>query len=108
MYNDNDPFVLFIFPLCLQAIIIQKHMRGFLARRRYAKNVKRVIICQGAIRRFLAKRKLRALKKEARSVEHHKKLYRGLENKIISMQQKIEELVRIYHSFIMFLGSYSY
>lgn len=30
---------------------------------------------------------------EARSVEHVKKLNKGLENKIISLQQKIEELV---------------
>lgn len=34
-------------------------------------------------------KKLRA---EARSVEHVKKLNRGLENKIISLQQKIEVL----------------
>lgn len=31
---------------------------------------------------------------EAKSVEHVKKLNKGLENKIISLQQKIEELVR--------------
>ena len=30
---------------------------------------------------------------EARSVEHVKKLNKGLENKIISLQHKIEELV---------------
>lgn len=70
-------------------------MRGYLARKRYKKNLHRVIICQNAVRRFLAKRLLRQLKKEARSVEHVKKLNKGLENKIISLQQKIGELVSI-------------
>lgn len=32
---------------------------------------------------------------EAKSVEHVKKLNKGLENKIISLQQKIEEMVRL-------------
>lgn len=33
------------------------------------------------------------MKREARSVEHMKKLNKGLENKIISLQQKISEMV---------------
>lgn len=44
----------------------------------------------------MAKKKLKELKREARSVEHVKKLNKGLENKIISMQQKISELVSIF------------
>jgi myosin-5 len=59
-----------IFFVCWQAIIIQKHVHCWLARRLYKK-----------------------LKQEARSVEHVKKLNKGLENKIISLQQKIRELV---------------
>lgn len=50
------------------------------------------MICQSAIRRFLAKRKYKKLKVEARSIEHVKALNKGLENKIISLQQKIDEL----------------
>jgi myosin heavy subunit len=41
----------------------------------------------------MARRLYKKLKQEARSVEHVKKLNKGLENKIISLQQKIEELV---------------
>ncbi|KAL0276825.1 UNVERIFIED_CONTAM: hypothetical protein PYX00_004309 [Menopon gallinae] len=74
------------------AIIIQRYVRGFLARRKYQRDLRSVIVSQNAIRRFLAKRHLKRLKKEARSVEHVKKLNKGLENKIISLQQKIGEL----------------
>lgn len=75
-----------------QAIVIQKYVRGWLARKRYAKMQRQIIICQAAVRRFLARRKYRKLRAEARSVEHVKKLNIGLENKIISLQQKIEGL----------------
>lgn len=34
------------------------------------------------------------MKREARSAEHLKKLNKGLENKIISLQQKLGEMVR--------------
>ncbi|EEB10549.1 myosin-5A, putative [Pediculus humanus corporis] len=77
-----------------KAIIIQRHVRGFLARKKYKKDLNRIIICQNAVRRFFAKKKLKELKKEARSVEHVKKLNKGLENKIISLQQKIGELAK--------------
>jgi myosin-5 len=68
-------------------------VRGFLARRRYLQTVRRIILVQSMVRRWLARRLYRKLKVEARSVEHVKKLNKGLENKIISLQQKIEELV---------------
>jgi myosin-5 len=45
------------------------------------------------VRGWLARRLYRKLKVEARSVEHVKELNKGLENKIISLQQKIEEIV---------------
>jgi myosin-5 len=68
-------------------------VRGFLARTRYLQTVRRIILVQSRVRRWLARRLYRKLKVEARSVEHVKKLNKGLENKIISLQQKIEELV---------------
>jgi len=68
-------------------------VRGFLARTRYLQTVRRIILVQSMVRRWLARRLYRKLKVEARSVEHVKKLNKGLENKIISLQQKIEELV---------------
>jgi myosin V len=77
-----------------KAIIIQRWVRGWLARKRFFKEMKRLVLAQSVVRRFLARRRLRKLKAEARSVEHVKKLNVGLENKIISLQQRIEELVK--------------
>ncbi|XP_065350238.1 unconventional myosin-Va isoform X2 [Cloeon dipterum] len=78
-----------------KAVIIQRWVRGWLARRRYQEEKKRLVLAQSVIRRFLARRRLRKLKQEARSVEHVKKLNKGLENKIISLQQRIEELQKV-------------
>lgn len=39
------------------------------------------------------------LKIEARSIEHVKKLNKGLENKIISLQQKIEDLNKVQNDY---------
>lgn len=76
------------------AIIIQKWVRGWLARRQYQKIRQAVILIQSCVRRMIARKELKRLKIEARSVEHVKSLNRGLENKIISLQQKIGELVK--------------
>ncbi|CAH0551807.1 unnamed protein product [Brassicogethes aeneus] len=75
-----------------KAIIIQKNVRGWLARREMQKRNKRIVICQAAVRRFLARRQYKKMRIEARSIEHVKKLNKGLENKIISLQQKIQDL----------------
>nr|CAD7573118.1 unnamed protein product [Timema californicum] len=75
-----------------KATIIQKHVRGWLARRHCLEKRQKIVICQSAVRRWLARRRFKELKKEAKSVEHVKKLNKGLENKIISLQQKIGEL----------------
>lgn len=56
------------------------------------KRRRQIIICQAAVRRFLARRQYKRLRIEARSIEHVKKLNKGLENKIISLQQKIDEV----------------
>ncbi|XP_045467550.1 unconventional myosin-Va isoform X2 [Harmonia axyridis] len=81
-----------------KATIIQKHWRGWLARKRANKISKDIVICQSAIRRFLAKKQYKKLKIEARSIEHVKALNKGLENKIISLQQKIDELNKQYNA----------
>ena len=72
-----------------KAIVIQKNVRGWLQRRKYQRTIKNVVLVQGLIRRFLAKKELKHLKIQAKSVEHQKKLNQGLENKIISLQQKL-------------------
>nr|XP_045614507.1 unconventional myosin-Va-like isoform X4 [Procambarus clarkii] len=74
------------------AIVIQKYVRAWMTRRHFVKAMHGIIITQGLVRCFLARRKLKKLKIEAKSVEHQKKLNKGLENKIISLQQKLTEL----------------
>lgn len=49
-------------------------------------------MCQSAIRRYLARRRYKKLKAEARTISHMQKMYKGLENKIISLQQRIDEI----------------
>lgn len=44
-------------------------------------------------RRMMAKRELKKLKIEARSVERYKKLHIGMENKIMQLQRKVDEQV---------------
>ncbi|KAL3288840.1 hypothetical protein HHI36_003287 [Cryptolaemus montrouzieri] len=75
-----------------KAIIIQKYWRSWLARKEIDQRRRHIVVCQAAIRRFLARRQYKKLKIEARSIEHVKALNKGLENKIISLQQKIDLL----------------
>jgi len=77
-----------------RAVQIQRFVRGALARRAYQKRRRNIIICQAAIRRFLARRKFKRMKAEAKTIKHIENKYMGLENKIISMQQRIDELNR--------------
>jgi myosin-5 len=77
-----------------KALVIQRYMRGYLARKRCQAKKRHIVICQAAIRRFLARRQYKKLKIEARSIEHVKKLNKGLENKIISLQQKVDDITK--------------
>lgn len=70
-------------------ITVQRYARGYLARQRAKKIRRHIIIAQAAIRRFLARRQYKRLRIEARSLDHVKTLNKGLENKIISLQQKL-------------------
>ncbi|XP_064471543.1 unconventional myosin-Va-like isoform X2 [Ornithodoros turicata] len=76
------------------ATVIQKNVRCWLARKSYQREHNSIIVAQSAVRRWFAKREMRKLKIEARSVEHVKMLNKGLEKKIISLQQKIEEIMK--------------
>ncbi|XP_050073338.1 unconventional myosin-Va isoform X3 [Anopheles maculipalpis] len=75
-----------------KATQIQRFCRGYLARRRYRARLANIIKCQAAIRRFLARRAFKKLKAEARTVAHIQKMYKGLENKIIELQQRHDVL----------------
>ena len=48
-------------------------------------------MAQAAVRRHFAKKELKKLKIEAKSVNHQRELNKGLENKIISLQQRLTE-----------------
>ncbi|KAF9794478.1 hypothetical protein SFRURICE_006113 [Spodoptera frugiperda] len=72
-----------------KVITIQRYARGYLARKRAKKIKHQIIIAQAAIRRFLARRQYKRLRIEARSLDHVKSLNKGLENKIISLQQRL-------------------
>ncbi|XP_075907269.1 unconventional myosin-Va isoform X3 [Nelusetta ayraudi] len=74
-----------------KVVIIQKRVRGWLARCWYKRCLESIVYLQCCIRRMRARRELKKLKIEARSVEHFKKLNRGMENKIMQLQRKIDE-----------------
>ncbi|XP_034435607.1 unconventional myosin-Va isoform X4 [Hippoglossus hippoglossus] len=71
-------------------VIIQKIVRGWLARCWYKRCLYSIVYLQCCFRRMKARRELKKLKIEARSVEHFKKLNKGMENKIMQLQRKID------------------
>lgn len=88
-------------------VIIQKHVRGWLARCWYERSLKAIVYLQCCIRRMRARRELKKLKIEARSVEHFKKLNKGMENKIMQLQRRIDDQVS-FEMLSLFIYSYSY
>ncbi len=78
----------------MKASKIQAGVRGWLARKRYKKIMRGIVLLQSHFRRRKARKIYKELKIEARSVEHQRKLNKGLENKIISLQLHIEKIVK--------------
>lgn len=72
-------------------ITIQRYWRGYMARKAYQAKIRQIILVQSAVRRYFAKKQLKSLKIEARSVQHVQQLNKGLERKIIELQQKLNE-----------------
>jgi myosin-5 len=79
----------------MNAVKIQSQVRGWLARLRFRKVIRGITLLQAHFRRRKARKIFKTMKIEARSVEHQKQLNKGLENKIISLQQQIEKIVRL-------------
>lgn len=73
-----------------KATEIQRYCRGYLARKKYNRKIRSIVLVQSCVRRFLAKRQFKKLKAEARSISHLQTKYKGLENKIIELQQKFD------------------
>lgn len=76
-----------------KATVLQKHVRGWMARRRFRRLRGAAIVIQCAFRMLKAKQELKALKIEARSAEHLKRLNVGMENKVVQLQRKIDDQV---------------
>ncbi|XP_010848118.1 PREDICTED: unconventional myosin-Vb [Bison bison bison] len=74
-----------------KATVIQKHVRGWMARRRFQRLRGAAVVIQCGFRRLKAKQALKALRIEARSAEHLKRLNVGMENKIVQLQRKIDD-----------------
>ncbi|XP_021571446.1 unconventional myosin-Vb [Carlito syrichta] len=74
-----------------KATILQKYVRGWMARRRVRRLQGAAIVIQCAFRRLKAKSELKALKIEARSAEHLKRLNVGMENKVVQLQRRIDD-----------------
>ncbi|XP_072450167.1 unconventional myosin-Vb-like [Chiloscyllium punctatum] len=74
-----------------KATVLQKYVRGWLSFLKYQRIRHAVIYLQCCFRRMMAYRQLKRLKVEARSVEHYKKLNKGMENKILQLQCKVND-----------------
>ena len=66
-----------------------------MARRHFQRLRGAAIVIPCAVRRLKAKQELKALKIEARSAEHLKRLNVGMENKVVQLQRKIDDQVGI-------------
>ena len=66
-------------------------LRISMARRRYKTDVKHVIYLQSCLRRRLARKELKALRAEARSINKFKEISYTLENKVVELTQRLQE-----------------
>lgn len=76
-----------------KAVVIQAAVRGWLARSHYTRLRGAVLYLQCCYRRARARRELRRLRAEARSVEHYKQLHKGMEIKVMQLQCRLDEQV---------------
>ncbi|CAG5121150.1 unnamed protein product, partial [Candidula unifasciata] len=74
-----------------KAVILQKNIRVFLQRRKFKKVLRGIVLVQSHYRRRKARLQFKILKVEAKSVDHIKQVNKGLENKIIELQQRLDE-----------------
>ncbi|KAF9475317.1 hypothetical protein BDN70DRAFT_883849 [Pholiota conissans] len=73
------------------ATLLQSLLRGVISRRQFRHDVHHVVFIQSCIRRRLARKELKALKAEARSVSKFKEISYRLENKVIELTQALQE-----------------
>ncbi|KAK0197407.1 myosin 5 [Armillaria mellea] len=73
------------------AVLLQSLIRGVFSRRSFRSDVKHVVYLQSCIRRRLARKELKALKAEARSVSKFKEISYKLENKVVELTQNLQK-----------------
>ncbi|KAJ1659930.1 Myosin type-2 heavy chain 1 [Dispira simplex] len=71
------------------AIAVQKFCRGYLARQFYKRQVKAVVYMQSCLRRRFARKELKALRIEARSINRIKEASLNLENKVMELTRQL-------------------
>ncbi|TFY67201.1 hypothetical protein EVJ58_g1777 [Rhodofomes roseus] len=72
-------------------ILLQSLSRGILVRRAHHEDVQNVVLIQSCIRRRLARKELKALRQEARSVSKFKEISYRLENKVVELTQTLQK-----------------
>ena len=72
-------------------LVLQSSIRMWVARKRFLTFQRAIILLQSHQRRREACLEVKQLRVEQRSIEHQRQLNKGLENKIISLQHKIDE-----------------
>nr|ADD91458.1 myosin V-like protein [Adineta vaga] len=75
-------------------LVLQSSIRMWIARQRFVTFQRAIILLQSHQRRREACQEVKKLRVEQRSIEHQKQMNKGLENKIISLQHKIDEQKR--------------
>ncbi|XP_058792773.1 unconventional myosin-Vb-like isoform X2 [Phymastichus coffea] len=75
----------------LAATEIQKHVKSFIARQQYKRTVRKIIIVQSLVRRFLVIQRLK--KRQARNDLHFTVLHRSTEIDLDSLGKKIDYLM---------------
>ncbi|KAN0075236.1 P-loop containing nucleoside triphosphate hydrolase protein [Tylopilus felleus] len=73
------------------AVLLQSLFRGVLYRRSYRSEIGHVVYLQSCVRRRLAKKQLKILKAEARSVSKFKEISYRLENKVVELTQNLQK-----------------
>ncbi|XP_055872959.1 unconventional myosin-Va-like isoform X4 [Biomphalaria glabrata] len=85
-----------------KVLILQKNIRAFTQRMKFKRVMRGIVLVQSHFRRRKAKLQLKILKVEAKSVDHIKQVNKGLENKIIELQQRLDEKAKIAHQAQMY------
>ncbi|KAG6861754.1 hypothetical protein C0995_012759 [Termitomyces sp. Mi166 len=73
------------------ACLLQSLFRGLFTRRAFHSDLDHIIYLQSCLRRRLARKELKALKAEARSVSRFKEISYRLENKVVELTQILQQ-----------------